>query len=93
MVMATGVKLMIDTPTRRAVIGAGVFVAGSILAIDCSVAETPLAATPACPWPIWNCFLSTAGIQSRTIHAASEDDARQTHHEHYADQPIVAVHQ
>ncbi len=39
---------MIDTPTRRAVIGAGVFVAGSMLAIDRSIAEAPLAATPAC---------------------------------------------
>lgn len=39
---------MIDTPTRRAVIGAGVFVAGSMLAIDRSMAEAPLAATPAC---------------------------------------------
>jgi protocatechuate 3,4-dioxygenase beta subunit len=39
---------MIDTPTRRAVIGAGVFAAGSLLTIDRSIAETPLAATPAC---------------------------------------------
>lgn len=39
---------MIDTPTRRAVIGAGVFAAGSMLAIDRSMAEAPLAATPAC---------------------------------------------
>lgn len=30
---------------------------------------------------------------ARTVYAASEDDARQTHHENYADQPIVAVHQ
>ena len=30
---------------------------------------------------------------ARTIYAASEDDARQTHHENYADEPIVAVHQ
>ena len=30
---------------------------------------------------------------ARTIHAASEDDARQTHQENYADEPIVAVHQ
>ncbi len=29
----------------------------------------------------------------RTIHAADEDDARQTHQENYADEPIVAVHQ
>ena len=44
---------MIDTPTRRAVLragglGAGVFAAGSMLAIDRSVAEAPLAPTPAC---------------------------------------------
>ena len=44
---------MIDTPTRRAVlrtggIGAGIVAAGSMLAIDYSAAETPLAATPAC---------------------------------------------
>jgi protocatechuate 3,4-dioxygenase beta subunit len=39
---------MIDTLTRRAVIGAGVFAAGSMLAIDRSMAEAPLAATPAC---------------------------------------------
>ena len=30
---------------------------------------------------------------ARTVYAASEDDARRTHHENYADQPIVAVHQ
>ena len=30
---------------------------------------------------------------ARTVHAASEDDARQTHQENYADEPIVAVHQ
>ena len=29
----------------------------------------------------------------RTVHAANEDDARRTHHENYADEPIVAVHQ
>ena len=29
----------------------------------------------------------------RTVHAASDDDARQTHQENYADEPIVAVHQ
>jgi hypothetical protein len=29
----------------------------------------------------------------RTVYAASQDDARQTHQENYADQPIVAVHQ
>ena len=30
---------------------------------------------------------------ARTVYAASHDDARQTHHENYADEPIVAVHQ
>ena len=30
---------------------------------------------------------------ARTVFAASEDDARQTHQENYADEPIVAVHQ
>ena len=44
---------MIDTPTRRAVlraggVGTGIVAAGSMLAIDYSAAETPLAATPAC---------------------------------------------
>ena len=29
----------------------------------------------------------------RTVYAASEDDARQTHQDHYADEPIVEVHQ
>ena len=29
----------------------------------------------------------------RTIYAADQDDARQTHQENYADEPIVAVHQ
>ena len=29
----------------------------------------------------------------RTVYAASHDDARQTHQENYADEPIVAVHQ
>ena len=29
----------------------------------------------------------------RTVHAASEDDARQTHQENYADEAIVEVHQ
>ncbi len=29
----------------------------------------------------------------RTVHAASEDDARQTHQDNYADEPIVEVHQ
>ena len=39
---------MIDTPTRRVILGAGVFVAGSMLAIDRSLAQAPLASTPAC---------------------------------------------
>ena len=39
---------MIDTPTRRIVLGAGVFAAGSLLMIDGSLAQAPLAATPAC---------------------------------------------
>jgi hypothetical protein len=30
---------------------------------------------------------------ARTIYAGSADDARQTHHENYPDEPIVAVHQ
>ncbi|MDO9563458.1 MAG: intradiol ring-cleavage dioxygenase [Bradyrhizobium sp.] len=38
---------MIDTPTRRAVIGAGLF-AGSWLTIDRSAAQAPPAPTPAC---------------------------------------------
>ncbi len=29
----------------------------------------------------------------RTVHAADEDDARQTHQDNYADEPIVEVHQ
>ena len=39
---------MIDTPTRRVILGAGVFAAGSLLMIDGSVAQAPLAPTPAC---------------------------------------------
>jgi protocatechuate 3,4-dioxygenase beta subunit len=39
---------MIDTPTRRMVLGAGVFAAGSLLRIDAGVAEAPLAPTPQC---------------------------------------------
>src|SRR3954470_9624692 len=39
---------MIDTPTRRVILGAGVFTAGSLLMIDGSVAQAPLSATPAC---------------------------------------------
>ena len=30
---------------------------------------------------------------ARTVYAADEDDARQTHQENYADEPLVAVHQ
>jgi hypothetical protein len=30
---------------------------------------------------------------ARTVYAASEGDARQTHRENYPDEPIVAVHQ
>jgi hypothetical protein len=30
---------------------------------------------------------------ARTVYAADLDDARQTHRENYADEPIVAVHQ
>jgi hypothetical protein len=29
----------------------------------------------------------------RTVYAADQDDARRTHQENYADEPIVAVHQ
>ena len=39
---------MIDTPTRRAVLGAGVFAAGLLRRIDSSVAQVPLPPTPAC---------------------------------------------
>jgi protocatechuate 3,4-dioxygenase beta subunit len=39
---------MIDTPTRRTVLGAGVFAAGSLLRIDSSLAQAPLLPTPAC---------------------------------------------
>ena len=39
---------MIDTPTRRTVLGAGVFAAGSLLMVDGSTAQAPLAPTPAC---------------------------------------------
>src|SRR5688500_10715685 len=39
---------MIDTPTRRVVLGAGAFAAGSLLGIDGGLAQAPLAATPAC---------------------------------------------
>jgi protocatechuate 3,4-dioxygenase beta subunit len=39
---------MIDTPTRRVVLGAGVLAAGSLLMTDGSMAQAPLAPTPAC---------------------------------------------
>jgi protocatechuate 3,4-dioxygenase beta subunit len=39
---------MIDRPTRRAVLGAGAFAAGSWLTIDRGLAQAPLAPTPAC---------------------------------------------
>ena len=29
----------------------------------------------------------------RTVYAADDDDARQTHQDNYADEPLVAVHQ
>jgi protocatechuate 3,4-dioxygenase beta subunit len=41
-------RLMIYTPTRRAVLGAGAFAAGAVLGIDRGAAEGPLPATPAC---------------------------------------------
>jgi protocatechuate 3,4-dioxygenase beta subunit len=39
---------MIHNPTRRIILGAGVFAAGSLLTIDGSLAQAPLAMTPAC---------------------------------------------
>ncbi|MBR1237937.1 intradiol ring-cleavage dioxygenase [Bradyrhizobium sp. AUGA SZCCT0182] len=39
---------MIDTPTRRAVLGAGALVAGSLFGIESGVAQAPLPPTPAC---------------------------------------------
>ena len=45
---ADEVALRIDTPTRRAVLGAGVLAAGSLLTIDRSLAQAPLPLTPAC---------------------------------------------
>jgi protocatechuate 3,4-dioxygenase beta subunit len=39
---------MTDTPTRRAILSAGAFAAGSLLAIGPGIAETPLALTPSC---------------------------------------------
>jgi protocatechuate 3,4-dioxygenase beta subunit len=48
MVTTGGECLMTDTPTRRIVLGAGVLAAGSLLMINGSLAQAPLAATPAC---------------------------------------------
>jgi len=39
---------MIDTPTRRIVLGAGAFAAGSLLGIGSAVAQAQLTPTPAC---------------------------------------------
>ena len=39
---------MIDTPTRRTVLGAGAFVTGSLFGFERGSAEVPLPATPAC---------------------------------------------
>ena len=39
---------MIDTPTRRIVLGAGALAAGSLLGIGSGVAQAPLSPTPAC---------------------------------------------
>ena len=39
---------MIETPTRRVILGASIFAAGSLLINDGSVAQAPLAPTPAC---------------------------------------------
>ena len=39
---------MIDTPTRRTVLGAGAFAAGSLLGIGSGVAQAQLMPTPAC---------------------------------------------
>jgi protocatechuate 3,4-dioxygenase beta subunit len=39
---------MIDTPTRRIVLGAGAFAAGSLLGMSSGVAQAPLPPTPAC---------------------------------------------
>jgi hypothetical protein len=33
------------------------------------------------------------GHLARTVYAADLDDARQTHQDNYADEPLVAVHQ
>ena len=39
---------MIETPTRRVILGASIFAAGSLLINDGSVAQAPLAPTQAC---------------------------------------------
>jgi protocatechuate 3,4-dioxygenase beta subunit len=39
---------MIDTPTRRAVLGTGVFAATSLLGIDAGYSQAPLSPTPEC---------------------------------------------
>jgi protocatechuate 3,4-dioxygenase beta subunit len=39
---------MIDSPTRRTVLGAGAFAAGSLFGMGSGAAERPLAPTPAC---------------------------------------------
>ena len=39
---------MINMPTRRTVVGAGIFAAGSLWGIEDSLAQGPLPATPAC---------------------------------------------
>jgi protocatechuate 3,4-dioxygenase beta subunit len=48
MVTTGGEGPMIDTPTRRVILGAGVFAAGSLFLANGSVAQAPLAPTPAC---------------------------------------------
>lgn len=39
---------MVETPTRRAVLGAGALAAGSLFGIESGVAQAPLPLTPAC---------------------------------------------
>ena len=39
---------MIDTPSRRTVLGAGAVAAGSLFGIESGIAQVPLPATPAC---------------------------------------------
>ncbi|MBA2399597.1 MAG: intradiol ring-cleavage dioxygenase [Bradyrhizobium sp.] len=41
-------RLMIDTPTRRVVLGVGAFAAGSLFGVRAGAAEGPLPPTPAC---------------------------------------------